>query len=534
MELTKKSSNGHYTLKLILTEGDYNVTDNTSPVSYDLQLISGANAHFTDFRIGTKVVLDSKTVNEVARADAKQYTLGYNSKITLASGKVTIKHDADGSKTIAVSFSIDMASYSYTAGAVSGSGSMELSDIPRKATTSKVTNFNDEGNPTITFSNPAGFKLVPYINVYATRDGARKVIHTISRAKGIYASPYKFSITDAERAALRNACYDDNEYEVWIGVQTYNGDTSLGYSSLEAKLTIINANPIFDASTITFEDVDAVTVGITGNNQMIVQNKSLLNVTCGTATAKKGAKISKYTFLLNGVTKTLTGENGGTISLGTVAKDGNLVLAVTAIDSRGNSAKVEVPITIIPYQKPILTRHENYGQITCERCDAEGAIDRNGTHLKLIIQGKWYSLLNGENTATVDVQITSKNYESEWISVPAEVSGGGVENSYQSWINVNAVVEGVTFDYNKAYIVAVRCIDRFGKSDDETTYTDLSYKIPTCAVALHLGRGGNKVAIGTYADEDFVFKIDENWTLKYKEMYIKVDDNGNLVASAVK
>ncbi|MBE6804092.1 MAG: hypothetical protein E7528_04255 [Ruminococcaceae bacterium] len=531
MELTKKSSNGYYTLKLILTEGDYSVTDNTSPVSYELQLISGANAHFTDFRIGTKVVLDGKTVNEVARANAKQYTLGYNSKITLASGTVDIEHDADGSKTIAVSFNIDMASYSYTAGAVSGSGSMELTDIPRKATVTSVTKFTDEENPIVKFSNPGGFQLEPYLNVWV--DGA--IIHQIKKTKGKYTSPYTFTLTDAERTALRNACNTSNSYtNVTLGFVTYNGNTSLGSNSKSTTLSIVNADPIFDASTIIFEDVDAVTVGITGNNQMIVQNKSFLNVTCGTATGQKGAKISKYTFTLNGVTKTLTGEKGGTTSMGTVAKDGDLILVVTAIDSRGNSAKAEVPIAIIPYQKPILTRHENYGQITCERCDAEGVIDKNGTYLKLIIQGKWYSLLNGENTATVDVQITGKDYESAWITVPAEVVGGGAENAYQSWYNINAVVEGVTFDINKAYVVTVRCVDSFGDSDDETTYTDLSYKIPTCAVALHLGKGGNKAALGTYADEDFVFKIDENWTLKYKEKYIKVDDNGNVVASTVK
>lgn len=531
MELTKKSSNGHYTLKLILTEGDYSVTDNTSPVSYELQLISGANAHFTDFRIGTKVVLDGKTVNEVARADAKQYTLGYNSKITLASGKLDIEHDANGSKTIAVSFSIDMASYSYTAGAVSGSGSMELTDIPRKATVTSVTKFTDEENPVVKFSNPGGFQLEPYLNVWVDD----VIIHSIKKTKGKYSSPYTFTLTNDERVALRNACNTSNSYTgVTVGFVTYNGNTSLGSNSKSTTLTIVNADPIFDASTITFEDVDAVTVGITGNNQMIVQNKSFLNVTCGTATGQKGAKISKYTFALNGVTKTLTSENGGTISMGTVVKDGTLVLSVTAFDSRGNSVKAEVPIAIIPYQKPILTRHENYGQITCERCDAEGVIDKNGTHLKLIIQGKWYSLLNGENTATVDVQITGKDYESAWITVPAEVVGGGAENAYQSWYNINAVVEGVTFDINKAYVVTVRCVDSFGDSDDETTYTDLSYKIPTCAVALHLGKGGNKAALGTYADEDFVFKIDENWTLKYKEKYIKVDDNGNVVASTVK
>lgn len=531
MELTKESSNGYYTLKLILTEGDGSITENTSPVSYELQLISGSNAHFSQFKIGTKVVLGGKTVNEVARADAKQYTLGYNSKITLASGTVDIEHDADGSKTISVAFSIDMASYSYTAGAVSGSGSMKLTDIPRKATVTLVTNFDDEGNPTVSFSNPAGFNLRPYFNVY---DESGEKVYGILRSSAKYSSPYTFSLSDDERAEMRVATALQKTYTVYVGVQTYNGATSLGYSSKKATLSFVNADPTFDDSTITFEDADATTVGITGDNQLIVQSKSALEVTCGTATGNKGATISKYTFELNGIKKTLTGANGGTISMGAVAKDGNLTLTVTAIDSRGNFTPAEVPITVIPYQKPVLARHTNYGQITCERCDAEGVIDKNGQYLKLIIQGKWYSLLNGENTATVDVQITAKDYESAWINVPAEALGGGSANKYQSWYDINAVVEGVSFELDMAYVVTIRCIDAFGNEEDETTYTDIAYKIPTSEVALHLGKGGNKAAIGTYADEDYVFKIDDKWTLKYKEQYISVDENGNLVASAVK
>lgn len=531
MELTKKSSNGYYTLKLISAEGDYNINENTSPVSYELQLISGSNAHFSDFKIGTKVVIGGTTVNEVSRANAKQYTLGYNSKITLASGTVDIEHDVDGSKTISVTFSIDMASYTYTAGAVSGSGTMKLADIPRKATVSSVTNFNDEGNPTVTFSNPAGFNVRPYFNVY---DENSEKVYGILRSSAKYSSPYKFSLSDDEREEMRRATASQKTYTVYVGVQTYNGTTYLDYSSKKATLSFVNADPTFEESYISYADTDEITVGITGDNQVIVQNKSVLSVITQAAIGNKGATISNYTFALNGVTKTLTGANGGTISMGTVAKDGKLTLTVTAIDSRGNTTKAEVPIAITPYQKPILARHTNYGQITCERCDAEGVIDKSGKYLKLIIQGKWYSLLNGENTATVDVQITARDYESAWINIPAEVLGGGSANSYQSWYDINTVVEGVTFDLDKAYVVTIRCIDAFGNEKDGTTYTDISYKIPTSEVALHLGKYGNKVAVGTYADEDYVFKIDEKWTLKYKNLYISVDDNGNLVTSAVK
>ena len=532
MEFTTKSKNGYYTLKLILTEENYSITDNSSLVSYELQLISGSNAHFTQHRIGRKIVIDSITVDEVKKDSANQYTLEYNSKITLAKGKTTIKHDNDGSKEITFSYSIDMAAYSYTAGAVSGSGSMTLSNIPRKATTTKVTaSFTDLENPTVTFNNPAGFNLIPYINFYKENGG---LAHSITRAKGKYSSPYTFTLTDGERTALTSACNAQKEYVAWMGVQTFNGNTSLGYSSLETKLKIVNANPIFDSSKISYKDIDKKTLSITGDEQTIVQNKSVLSITCGHASGVKGATISKYTFEINGISKTLNGAAGGTVSIGNITKDGTLTLAVTVTDSRGNTTKAEVPVLVIPYQKPILTRHTNFGQIICERCDEEGIIDKSGQKLKLIIQGKWYSLLNNENTADIELQITTKDYESYWIKVPKEIIGGGASNYYQSWCDINTVVEGVNFAIDKAYVVTVRCIDSFGDSADASSYTDIAYKIPTSEVALHLGKGGNMVAIGTYADEPYVFKIDEKWAMKYKEKYISIDENGNLVASNVK
>jgi hypothetical protein len=358
---------------------------------------------------------------------------------------------------------------------------------------------------------------MPYFNVY--KDG--KIIFSIQREKGKYSSPYTFSITDAERTAMRNACNSKDEYEVWIGVETYNGTTKLDYHSLEAKLNIVNANPTFDASLISFKDTNTKTTGITGNNQTIVQNKSTLSVTCGAATGVKGATISKYEVTLNGVTKTITAANGGTVSMGAVAKDGNLKISVKVIDSRGNYVTKEKDITIIPYSKPVLAKHSSYGQIVCERCDANGVIDKSGKYLKLIIKGKWYSLKNGENSAKVDVQITSKGYESSWINVPATVVGGGSANGYQSWVDINTKVNGVTFELTKAYVVTIRCIDEFGTASDETTYTDLSYKIPTDDVCLHLGKKGNKAAFGTYADEDKVLKLVEDWLIKYKGDYIQ-------------
>lgn len=510
MILNSKSSNGYYNVQLTLTEGKYSIEDNTSPVSYKLEILSGSNAHFSQMKIGRSINIDGKSVVDIAKDDSGQFSLGYNSSVTIASGTVDIEHDNDGSKKIAVSFIVEMTAYSYTTGTVKGSGSMQLTTIPRKATVSVVTNFNDESNPVVTFSNPGGFELSPYLNVWV--DG--EIIHSIKKSKGKYSSPYTFALTNDERTALRKACNTDTVYDgVTVGFTTHFSANSTDYHSKYTTFSIVNADPIFDASKILFQDVDDLTIEITGNNQVIVQNKSLLNVACGTAEALKGATISKYHFELNGVKKTLNSAVGGTVEMGLVAVSGTLQLKVTAEDSRGNTTTAIKEIDVVPYNKPSIALHSNYGLIICKRCDANGVIDDKGTCLKLVIQGGWSSLLNGENSAKMEIQFTTTDYESAWIKVEAETQGGGVANKYLSWYDVNNVIADVYLNLKRAYIVTVKCTDLFGE------YSDISFKIPTEDVTFHLKNGGNGAAFGGYSTEEKVLDL-HDWRLKYFGAYM--------------
>ena len=115
--------------------------------------------------------------------------------------------------------------------------------------------------------------------------------------------------------------------------------------------------------TITYKDSNTTVAGITGNNQLILQNKSNLQVTYTEATANNGASISKYTFELNGVTKTSTSK-GGTVDFGAVNSSTDLTLKVTITDSRGLTSSMEVTIKMLEYSSPIvratLERLNNY------------------------------------------------------------------------------------------------------------------------------------------------------------------------------
>lgn len=128
------TSNG-FTLVLTVTENSTSIDDNTSSVSYSLDLHSGG-WNFAQWRIGWSISLGGTVVSSQAKSSAPQFTLNKNSSVTIKSGTATITHNSDGKKSMSVSASIDMSEASYTPGPMSLSGSMSLTDIPRASSLS--------------------------------------------------------------------------------------------------------------------------------------------------------------------------------------------------------------------------------------------------------------------------------------------------------------------------------------------------------------------------------------------------------------
>lgn len=381
------------------------------------------------------------------------------------------------------------------------SSTYQLAVIASQATITGAQDFNDEQNPAIYYSNPAG-ESVTSLQACISFDGSRADIEYRDVSKT--GTSYTFQLTDAERAVLRNNTPKTSR-KVLFFLKTVVGST-IYYSTEEKTLTIVNANPVLTESQVTYKDTNSATVAVTGNNQHIVQNKSVLSVTFGAATALKGATITSYVVSVNGVAKPAT--TAGTIEFGSINANSDLSLSVTAIDSRGNSTPVYKTVTIIPYADPTVVPHSGYTSIVCKRCDTNGTIADDGTYLKLVAQGKWNTLPNAKNTASVKVKATYSGYDSGWVTVPATASGGGASNNYFKWYDINTKVSGLTLDATKAYTVTVRCIDLIG------AYRDIPYTIPSADVALHLRKGGKGASFGEYSQEENVLSVAEDWMFK--------------------
>lgn len=321
-----------------------------------------------------KVVINGSTVYETGQNDRISL---YNGT-TVASGQVTIGHNSDGTKSF--SASVEAGIYTYARN-VSGSGSWALTNIPRQANLTSAPDFNDEQNPTINYSNPAGNSannLDACISLTGSKDdvGYRAISKT--------GSSYTFNLTEAERNVLRNACTTSNSRSVTFFVRTIIGGNTF-YSTITKTLSIVNGNPTFSSSNISYKDNNRTTTAVTGNNQQLVQNLSKLLVTITSATAKKGASISKYEATINGVTKTIT--SAGNIDYGVINSSENLTLSVKVTDSRGNTTTATKTVTFLAWSLPSavvsLKRKNNY---------------ENETYLTVNAS---YSSVNSKNSITI-------------------------------------------------------------------------------------------------------------------------------------
>ena len=335
-----------------------------------------------------KVVINGSTVYETGQNDRISL---YNGT-TVASGQATIGHNSDGTKSF--SASVEAGIYTYARN-VSGSGSWSLTNIPRQANLTSAPDFNDEQNPSIGYSNPAG-NSVSNLDACISLTGSKDDVAYRGISKT--GSSYTFNLTEAERNVLRNACTTSNSRNVTFYVRTIIGGNTF-YSTITKKLSIVNGNPTFSSSNISYKDNNSTTTAVTGNNQQLVQSLSKLLVTITSATAKKGATITKYDATINNVTKSIT--SAGNIDFGTINSSNNLTLSVKVTDSRGNTTTATKTVTFLAWSLPTavisLKRKNNY---------------ENETYLTVNAS---FSSVNSKNKLTIQYQYkktTDSSYSS--------------------------------------------------------------------------------------------------------------------------
>ena len=422
------SYDGRY-LKLTVVEESYSIANNTSTVRWTLESIGGSVNYYTIYNWG--VWVNGQQIYGTQTTNWNSYN--FPAKTGSTTGTITVAHNADGSAGN-VGFQLNGSVYynrsnSYT-------GSISLTKIPRQANLTSAPDFNDEANPTIGYSNPAG-NSVSSLDACISLTGSRDDIGY--RAVSKTGSSYTFSLSEAERNVLRGACPNSNSLSVKFYLRTViSGNTY--YSILNKTMTIVNGNPTFSDSNITYKDSNSTTVAVTGNNQKLVQNLSNLLATITSATAKKSASISKYEATINGVTKTIT--SAGNIDFGVINSANNLTLSVKVTDSRGNTATASKTVTFLAWVLPTaiisLKRKNNY--------EDQSYLTVNAT----------YSSVDSKNSVTIKYQY-KKTTESTYTALKT-INNGSQEN--------------ITLSKDYAWDFKIVITDKFGT----TTYNTVLAK----------------------------------------------------------
>ena len=283
---------------------------------------------------------------------------------------------------------------------------------------------------------------------------------------------------------------------------TKTGSSTLGTSTKTATGSITNANPTFAASQVTYADTNTTVVGITGNDQHIVQNKSSLTVYLESASGNKGASISKYEVTVNGVKKTATAK--GSIPFGAVNTSQNTTITVVVTDSRGNTTTVSKTVTILAYSTPAyavtLERLNNYEDETYLTVDASIAS------------------VNGKNT----LAITYKKKQS-----------GGSYGSATTLSNRAQHITNCNKDYSHVFSVTV--------SDKFETVTR-EYTLPKGKFPLFINTEKNAVGVNEFPGDGEALRVaggvacfDDGIVLKSatKAFKITINDSGTLVITEI-
>lgn len=419
---------------------------------------------------------------------------------TIASGSLWIGHGDNGTKSFNVSsFSGWLYSnHNYAAAATT----YTLPDIPRQATITAANDFTDLDDPSISFSNPGGFRMDVWLEPNPNGEPlcVRENIPNIGK--------YTWDLSDDERTQLRSKC-TGAQCKIRLGIYTYIGDQV--YATYREKTFTVTERS--DTKPI-------VTVTATPDNSALpedfrdlcLQGKSRLRINvsaqgqCGATVGSCYASLEGKNYLDGATTDVIQGS-------GEVAVTGH------AVDSRSFTGQADTAVQVTPYAKPLVVPVGSNTAIGCYRSNEDG--NRVGSSAALWVKAKRsYYDLGQRNTCAL-----------RWRCKPADAAWSDTEHTWYDLLSgtdaadvYDALLPDAEFDPASAYTVQLQALDDLGESDVKT------FEIPTQDVALHLGKGGKNVTVGDYCDygEDYTFR--SAWNGRFDK---NLTVNGSLTAGSI-
>ena len=410
------------TLRFSWSRTSYAPANNTSTISWVLQLISSANGAISS----TANKSWSVNVNGTGYSGTNKITIGNNSTISLASGSTTIAHNSDGTKSFAYSFSQEFGIKfgGSTINTVSGSGTSTLDRIPR-ASSVTVTSGKIGSNITVSI-NSASSSFIHHVQYKfgssSPWNNMLPLVHGGSHTFTIFDSFYD-QIPNSKSGTCTVQCitYASADNLDKIGVST----CSFSYYVDENV-----CKPTLDPTAV---DQETISETLTGSPDKIIKFFNKIDITFNAA-AHKSATIKSMNVTCGTKSRTSDGllEN---------VDDGSFIFSVT--DSRGYTVSKTITKEII-----------DYFPLTCYLYAVPKLVDGASARIDLTINGNFFNGSFGSIDNILNVQyrykINDGEYPNEWTAIVPNISDG----KYSSQLSIPDL------DYTNSYTIQARASDK--------------------------------------------------------------------------
>lgn len=448
------------------------IASNSSTVNVQARLRTNGYASVTGVTAPMTIYVNGG--GEIVNANVN---IGTNSSLLIFGKNYNVPHNGDGTKTVSISFKVDINVGGY--GSATVNLSIPLPTIARASTIGNVT-------------GTLGSAMTLNIN-RKNSSFTHNLKYEFGSLSGTIATGVGASCSWTPPLSLATAM--PNKTSDWgqIVLETYSGSTKIGQTNCILTLNVPdNVKPTLGSITLT--DSNATVKNLLNTANTFAQVMSNIQVTFNNASGAYGSTISSYRAEIVGKNQSTNSNNG---SLGMMNFNGTVTIRATVTDSRGRTSNaVDVKVTVINYFTPQIS-------FTLQRSGSASTtltVTRNARIAPLTVGGKQknkmiISFKYKEHSAT--------NYTTD------TGSAGGTWTTIDNLTNSSANL-AATFSTLKTYDIIGKIEDAFTSYEFLATVGTEKFPLAIRPDRIGLGKTPEKVNI-----------VDSAWEFYYNNKPIQ-------------
>lgn len=409
--------------------------------------------------------------------------------VKVVSGEVVVEHDADGSKSVAISGSGSIPDTSLSS--VSCGGTAVLDTLVQ---TTEITSVNGKDDSLesgmLVGLDPHDTSLYTRLSVTPgniVMDLGKIAVKTVADI-----IPTEEQITDIYYSSPNSA-----EVVFTVSAETYRDERYTDHVATTSETITLR---ITESST-TRPSLSATISPIGDISGLYVQNKSRVKATVS-ASGKYGASVTTTMYFQGS-------DYSAPFTSDPIEYEGTYTVEIRCVDSRGFETEYTEDITVDAYASPEILAINGANDIYCYRCGADGKKNDSGTNLYISAR-RSFATLGGKNPCPLVATISGTDIEfsREVVLIAAD----------SPKMEFHDIVSDVDVQAEHIYSVKLTLTDSFGATDTVTR------TIPQDKPTFVRGKGGNKASFGGYPEADDT--LDVHWNMRVRgKLYLDGADS---------